>query len=194
MAKHQKTLYTLAGVAAAMVAVLFLIALPDMLSTGSQGYLLPNNFIVLIIKLHAGIGGVALTTLDGINLLDGTLVVLVGLIAVGLYPVLKRVNTVWAVIAAALPFVGLIMFFITQGTGRSGMLAAGLILSLLMLWSDAIGKATAIIGIVASGLLLIGDISTAFTFSPILAIVMGTGYVLTIVWCTLIAIALLRKH
>jgi hypothetical protein len=194
MAKHQKTLYTLAGVAAAMVAVLFLIALPDMLSTGSQGYLLPNNFIVLIIKLHAGIGGVALTTLDGINLLDGTLVVLVGLIAVGLYPVLKRVNTVWAVIAAALPFAGLIMFFVTQGTGRSGMLGAGLIVSLLMLWSDTFNKAVATIGIAASVLLLIGDVSTAFTFSPLLAIMMATGFVLTIVWYALIAIKLFRKQ
>jgi hypothetical protein len=187
MSERQQILYTLGGIAAIAVGLMLLTALPNMSIPSTQDYLLPENFIVILIKLHAGIGGVTVETLDGVNLLDSVLVILVGLIAVGLYPLLKRVNTAWAVIAAALPFVGLIMFFVTQGTGRSGMLAAGLVVSLLMLSSDAFARPISITGIAASGLLLVGDISTAFTFSFIFAIVMGIGYMLYIVWCGLLA-------
>ncbi len=191
--KRQKTLYRVGGVAAAIVALLLLIALPDFFTAGADGVLLPGNFIVILIKLHAGFDGVQVEALDAVNLLDAVLVVLVGVIAVALYPVLRRVSKVWAIIAVTVPFLGLALFFITQGTGRSGMFAAGLIMALLMLSSDSFGKRTAVVGTAAAVLLLVGDIGTAFMFSTVFAVAMGVGYVLYMIWCGLIAWRLFSK-
>jgi hypothetical protein len=191
--KRQKTLYRVGGVAAAIVALLLLIALPDFFTAGADGILLPGNFIVILIKLHAGFGGVQVEALDVVNLPDAVLVVLVGVIAVALYPVLKQVSKVWAITAVMVPFLGLALFFITQGTGRSGMFAAGLIMALLMLSSDSFGKRTAVVGTAAAVLLLVGDIGTAFTFSTVFAVAMGVGYVLYMIWCGLIAWRLFSK-
>jgi hypothetical protein len=191
--KRQKTLYRVGGVAAAIVALLLLLALPDFFTAGAGGVLLPNNFIVILIKLHAGFGGVQVEALDAVNLLDAVLVVLVGVIAIALYPVLKRVGKVWAIIAVTLPFLGLALFFITQGTGRSGIFAAGLIMALLMLSSDRFGKPAAVVGTAAAVLLLVGDIGTAFTFSTVFAVAMSIGYVLYLIWWGLVAWGLFSK-
>ena len=107
--------------------------------------------------------------------------------SLALYPALKRVNIIWAIIATSLPFIGLGLFIVPHNIGRSGIIAAGLIISVIMLRSSIFSKGAACVGITANISLLVGDIGTAFTYSSILAIIMSIGYVLFAVWCILIA-------
>jgi hypothetical protein len=123
-----KSLYRVGGAAALTVAVLFLIAIIDLITADIQtGTIFQNNFLVLIFKLHAGFSGVQEESLQGLNLLDITIVALIGTMSLTLYPALKRVNKAWAIVALSLPFIGLGLFIITKDTGRSGIIAAGLI-------------------------------------------------------------------
>ena len=181
------SLYRVGGAAALMVAVLFLIAIIDLVTADLRtGTIFQNNFLVLIFKLHAGFSGVQEESLEGLNLLDMTIVALVGAMSLALYPALKRVNTAWAVVAMSLPFIGLGLFIITKDTGRSGIIAAGLIIAVIMLRSDIFSKSTAYTGILANVFLLVGDGGTAFSYSNIFAIIMSMGYVLFMIWCILI--------
>jgi len=67
-------------------------------------------------------------------------------------------------------------------------MGAGLVISLVMLRSNIFGKVIAFVGILASVLLLIGDLSTtANSHSNIIAILIGIGYVLLMTWFFLIA-------
>ena len=49
-----------------------------------------NNFLVLIFRLHAGFSGVQEESLQGINLLDISILVLVGIVALTLFPDLLK--------------------------------------------------------------------------------------------------------
>jgi hypothetical protein len=182
-----KSLYRVGGAAALIVAVLFLIAISDLITADIQtGTIFQNNFLVLIFKLHAGFSGVQEESLEGRNLLDMTIVALVGTMSLALYPALKRVNKDWAIVATSLPFIGLALFIITHEIGRSGIIAAGLINAVIMLRSDIFSKRTAFVGILANVFLLVGDVGTAFSYSNIFAISMSIGYALFLIWCILI--------
>jgi len=145
-----------------------------------------DNFLVLIIKLHTGVNGVQEGSLEGINFLDFSILVLVGTMFLTLYPILKSVYKIWATIAVALPFIGLVLYLLTEDIGRSGILAAGLIIAVMMLRSPSFSKGTAFLGILANGCLLIGDIGIAYSYGKILAIFMAVGYVLVLIWYSLI--------
>jgi hypothetical protein len=176
-----------------MVAVLFLAALLDLITADIRaGTIFQNNFLVLIFKLHAGFSGIQEQALDGLNLLDIGILVLVGVMSLALYPALKRVNKAWALVAVSLPFIGLVLFIITHGVGRSGMIAACLTSAVIMLRSDNFSKKTAYIGILANGFLLIGDIGTALSYSKLFAVMIGMGYMLFVAWCTLNAMGLFQ--
>jgi len=74
--------------------------------------------------------------------------------------------------------------------GRSGVMGAGLVISCVMLRSRGrvFGKVIAFAGILASVLLLVGDLNTtANSHSSFIAILIGTGYVLLMTWFFLIA-------
>jgi len=119
--------------------------------------------------------------------LDIAVLVLVGVMIISLYPVLKRVNKIWAIVAMCLPILGLGIYILTHDIGRSGVLGAGLISAAVMLRSATFRKDADYVGLLANILLLVGDIGTAFTYSRTLAIIMGIGYVLFMVWCVLIS-------
>ena len=188
-----KRLYIVGGVAALMLAVLFLAGIIDLITTDARtGTIHQNNFIVLLFKLHAGFSEVQEESLMGLNLLDIAILAFFGTMSLALYPVLKRVNKIWAMVAMCLPFLGLGLFILTHDIGRSGILGAGLIIAVIMLWSDTFSKKVAYIGILANISLLVGDIGTAFSYSIILAIFIGIGYVLFIIWCALIGWRLLQ--
>lgn len=185
-------LSTIGGAAALIVSGLLLIGFINLFTAGAQPVLLPDNFVVLIIKLHGGVEGVPVEALDGCSPVDVAILGLVGTVMLALYPALKRVSRGWAIAAAALPWVGLAMYLITQGVGRSGMLAAGLIGAALMVRSEVFGKRTGLLGLLASVLLLAGDVGTGFAYATPFAIVMGIGYVLLLPWWILVGFKLLR--
>ena len=191
-------LYKIGGLAALIVFVLFLIGIIGIIAVGRQpatanDWSTPfqNNWLVVLFKLNAGFSGVQPDLLHVLNLLDIVIMALFGTVFLALYVALRRTNKVWSVVATSLPFLGIAIFLITSTAGRSGLLVGGLIISAVMLRSRIRGfsKVSAYVGIGASVLLFFaGDIGTAiFSTSNIIAILIGIGYVLWMIWFCLIA-------
>ena len=189
----RQKLYQIGGIAALILAALLFVPIFFIAADAQTSSLFQNNFLVFIFKLHAGFSGVQEWVLDGLNFPDITIIVLFSIVTLTLFPALKQVNKTWAIVATFLPFVGLTLFLITHEIGRSGVLASGLITSLIMLRGKVFSKSIALSGILAHSCFLIADISTAFVYSIPLAIIMGIGYVLFLVWCTLVGLFLLKQ-
>jgi hypothetical protein len=88
------------------------------------------------------------------------------------------------------------MYLITQGIGRTAIFASGFIMALLMLSNNCFDKRVAILGVLAFILMLVGDMGIALTYSIIFAIVIGIGYVFSMIWfglCGLRLIKLVKK-
>ncbi len=194
-----KGVYKIGGVAALMVGALLLFAAIDLGITGPQAgtlngwlSLFEDNWLVVIFKLHVGFNGLQRDPLYGLNLLDIAIMALVGAVHLGLYAALRRTSKFWSIIALAQPFLGILIFMATKHAGRSGVLGAGLVISFVMLGSHSFGKATACVGILASILLLIGDISVGIVHSNLIPILIGIGYVLLTTWFFMVARRLLQ--
>ena len=92
-----------------------------------------------------------------------------------------------------MPFLGIVIFIATRIAGRSGVMGAGLVISFVMLRSNSFGQVIAFVGILASVLLLAGDLGTTENSpSIIVAVLIGIGYVLLMTWFFLIARRLLQ--
>ena len=189
-------LYRVGGVAALMISVLFLIGIVGVITAGTQptlasGWLTPfqNNWLVVLFKLNAGLSDVQPDSLNVLSLLDVAIMALFCPLFLALYVVLRRASAAWTVVAASLPFLAIPVFLITCMAGRSGLLLAGLIISAVMLRAETFGKASAYVGIAAGALLLFGgDLATAiFSSSSTIAILIGIGYVLWVIWLFLVA-------
>ncbi len=188
-------LYKTSGAATLTLGALLLIAMISLITAGLQpgttsGWfsLFQNNWLVVLFKLNAGFTGAQFDSLYGLNPLDMAILALVATMYLGLYAALKRTSKILSIIAAIQPFLGIVLFIATKTAGRSGVMGAGLVISLVMLRSNIFGKVIAFVGILASVLLLIGDLSTtANSHSTIIAILIGIGYVLLIPWFFLIA-------
>jgi hypothetical protein len=186
-------LYKVGGAAALIVGVLVLIAGIDLIITGLQPStlyswlsLFGNNWLILLFTLHAGVNGVQLDRLYVLNLLDIVIMVLVATLFLGLYVALRRASKIWSIIALAQPFLGIVIFIATNSAGRSAVMGAVLVISFVMLRSDTFSNATAYVGILASVLLLVGDVSVSIARSSTIAILVAIGYVLLIVWFFLV--------
>jgi hypothetical protein len=186
----------MAGAAALLVCAIFLSGLAAMLtslagSPAKSGWFawLQNNWLVVLFRLNIETSGVGAELLNQINLLDIFLFILIGAVFLDLHAALRGTSKIWSMVAACLPFLGLVVFLITATAGRSGLLVGGLIFSIVMLRSQIFSKASASVGIAASILLFIGgDLGTAFLFtSTIIAVLIGVGYLLWIVWFFLLA-------
>ena len=193
-------LYKLSGAAALIVGVLFLIPVLDLIIPGFQpgtangwSSLFQDNWLVVIFKLHAGFRGVQSDQLYNLNFLDIAIMALVGVVYLGLYAALRRAGKIWSIIALAQPFLGIALFMATKSAGRSGVMGAGLVISIIMLRGNIFNKVTAYMGLLSSALLLFGDISEGITHSYVIAILTGIGYVLLIVWFFLIAKSLFQR-
>lgn len=194
-----KSLYKVAGVAAVFAGVLLLLAMISLIVADLQLgainrwlSLFQNNWLVLIFKLHAGFGGVQADLLHVLNLLDLAILALVGMLYLGLYAIFRRTSKIWSFIALALPFLGIMLFTITRIAGRSSVMGAGLIISLVMLRNNIFNKVIAYMGILASLLLLAGDFSVGIPNSNMIAALFGIGYVLMMIWFFLVGQRLLR--
>jgi hypothetical protein len=190
-----KPLYRVAGVTALISGLLLLIAMISLITAVLQsgtpsGWLSPfqNNWLIVIFKVHAGFRGVQMDLLHILDFLDIAILALVGTMCLGLYVVLRRTSKIWSLVAAIQPFLGIVLFIATKTAGRSGVMGAGLVISLVMLRSNIFKKVTAYMGILASVLLLVGDFSAGIIPAlPIVAILFGIGYVLLMIWFFLIA-------
>jgi lysylphosphatidylglycerol synthetase-like protein (DUF2156 family) len=193
-------LYKASGMAALIVGLLLFVGLaglvtPDLDSSSIARWLSPlqNNWLVILLKLNAALHGVQFDLLYGLNPLDLVIMALVIVMHLGLYAALRWSSRVWSMIAAVVPVLGMLLLFVTRIAGRSGVMVAGLIISLVMLRSNVFAKTIAFVGILASSHLLLGDFGTgANSHSIVVAILMGIGYVLLTIWYFLIGRKLLK--
>lgn len=177
-----------AGVAGLLVTVLLLIGLVAIaLSLPGLAF---RNWLLVLFQINARVGALPADPLRVVNPLDVVVLVLVGVTFLGLWPDLGRVNRIWISIAVALPFVGIALLLVTNQAGRSSVMGAGLVVAFLMLKRRAL-KPLAYLGIPANALLLAGDLATGGSRAPVVAALVGVGYVLLIAWFVLIGARLL---
>ncbi len=185
-------IYIISGVSALALGILFLLAMLSLTTVDLQ-LGIPDNWLITLFKLNAGFDGIRYDQLYGPNLLDITLMALVVVVYLGLYVALRRTSRLWSMIALIIPLLGIVIFIVTKLAGRSGVMGAGIVISFVMLRSNTFSKAIAFLGILANVLLLAGDFGTTATSpSTPVAIAIGIGYVLLLVWFFLIARQLFR--
>jgi hypothetical protein len=196
---HSNWLYKVSGVSALIAGGLLVAAAMELIlavvQTGATNdWLLPlqNNWLIVIFKLHADFSNTQFSLLDRLNLLDIVILALIATMLVGLYMALRRTSRLWSLIALAQPIIGMMIFVATKMAGRSSVMGAEVVISMVMLRSNLFTRRTAYIGIVSGLLLLVGDIGVSTAPSNVLAIVMGVGYVLLISWLFLVGFKLLR--
>lgn len=194
-----KSIYKVGGVAAFIAGTLLLTAMISLIISPLQpgainGWLslFQNNWLIVIFKLHAGFNGIQIDRLHVLNILDIAILALVGTMYLGLYAVLRRTSRIWSIIALALPFLGIIVFIATKTAGRSAVMGAGLVISVVMLRNKTFNRVAAYMGVVASVLLLVGDFTAGVLHSSIITTLFGIGYVLLMAWIFLIARRLLH--
>lgn len=187
-------LYKISGAAALIAGILLLIAMISLIISVLQpgainGWLslFQNNWLIVIFKLQAGFSGVQIALMHVLNFLDIAILALVGTMYFGLYAALRRTSKIWSIIALAQPFLGIVIFIATKRTGRSAVMGAGLVISVVMLQSNIFKKVTAYMGILVSVILLVGDFSVGIPPLNIIATLFGIGYVLLMTWFFLIA-------
>jgi len=188
-------LYGTSGMAALLAGALFLAAAIDLVATGpatdtAKGWLtvFQDNWLVVIFKLHAGVRGFQSDKLQVFNFLDLGILALVALMYAGLYMALRRTSRIWSIIALVQPFLGVGLFIATESAGRSSVMGAGLVISAVMLHGSVFNKVVAWSGLLASVLLLGGDLSAgAIPPSSFVATLFGIGYVLLMAWLFLVA-------
>ncbi len=187
-----KWLYLIGAAATLVVIILFFIGVIGIITvvlepvpSSSWFTQIQNNWLVVLFKLNAGVSGLQL---DLLNLLDISIMALFCVIFLALYAALKRTSRAWSLVAAVLPFIGIPVFLLTATAGRSSLLIGGLMFSVIMLRSNIFSRTTAYVGIVTCTLLFFaGDIATAiYSSSSIIALSIGLGYVLWILWLLLL--------
>jgi hypothetical protein len=191
-------IYILSGASSLIAGAFFLIAVIDLLLVLQQGAIqgwlssFQDNWLVIIFKLHAGFGNVQIGRLHILNFLDIAILALVGVTMLGLYVALKCASKIGSLIAAAQPFLGIVLFIVTKNAGRSSVMGAVVVISLVMLQNNIFNKVTAYMGILAGVLLLVGDFSAGILHSDIITIFFSIGYALMITWFFLVARNLLK--
>lgn len=188
----QKNLFKAGRISALLMLVLFLIGIIGIITTLLQitindGWLMQlyDNWLVVLFKINMGLQA----NLNIINLIDITIMALFCAMSLCLYSELKKTSKIWSLIATVLPFLGIPLFLATATAGRSTLLIAGLLISIVMLRNNTFSKSTAYVGIMASVLLFFaGDIATAlFSSSSVIAVFIAFGYVLWMLWFLFIA-------
>jgi hypothetical protein len=177
------------GLAALLVAVMLLIGLAGLaVSLAGLGL---RNWLVILFEINASVGSLPADPLHMFNPIDIVALVLVGVAFLGLWPVLGRINKIWMTIAVALPFAGIAVLLATGLAGRSAVMGGGLVIASLM-FRNATFKPIAYTGLLANGLLFVGDLATGGPYAPVVAGLVAVGYVLLAVWFLLIGVRLLR--
>lgn len=150
-----------------------------------------RNWLVVLFELNAGFGGLPADPLRFLNPLDVAILLLAGITFLGLWPALGKISRIWTSIAIALPFAGIAVLFVTQLAGRSALMGAGLVIAFLMLKS-AHFRSLGYAGLLANALLLAGDLATGTSRAPLVAVLVGVGYLLLLAWFLVVGLQLLR--
>jgi len=181
----------LGALAAVVIFVLLLIGMIGIITEAlgfavTSNWITPfyNNWLSVLFKLNIRMDGITPDSLTVLNPVDVLIMVLFSLLFLTLFAILSNTTKLWSAIATCLPILGIIVYLITKTAGRSGLLIGGLVYSIVMLRSKNFSRVSAYIGIIASGLLFFaGDIGTAaFHSSSIIAILIGAGYILWMLW------------
>ncbi len=196
---QRNRLYRVSGVAALVLSVLLvtgalglIVAVLQSGTVTSWFSLTQNAWLMILFDLNAGFGGLSMDLLRGVAPLDVAVLVLTCALYLGLYAALKKTSWIGSVVALVMPFLGIVLLFVTQQQGRSAVMGSGIVISLVMWWSHAFDRPTAVVGILASALLLIGDVGTTAPGSSVLSVLIGIGYALMIAWLFLVGRRLLR--
>lgn len=187
-------LYKLGGVASLALVVVFLFG-ASWLVWRPGGWLasLQNNWLVILYRINAtNASGDLLIAQNAIDLI---IFFLFAVLFVALGAALWRTNKLWVPVSAVLPFLGFILFLITNQAGRSALLLGSLIIGKIMLRSDSFSKPAGYGGIAGGALLLVaGDFATAmFPPSMFIAASIALGYLLWIAWFLMIGQSLLQS-
>jgi len=145
-----------------------------------------SNWLITIYKLHSKTINIETDPLTGVNLYDIIILTLFILICICLLITNKNQNRVWFLTSISLLFLGIIIFLITKIAGRSSFMAAGLIISTILLTKGFNYKIEGSIGLIANLLLILGDFSVG-TNLKLISVLFGLGYVIMIIWIFLIA-------
>lgn len=187
-ARARSLLQRMGAVSAGLVAVMLVGGLKSLLDV-LQGLGL-HNWLVILFQIN--LGRVDYDSLKVLNPLDFLILLLVGMTLVGLWPVLARGKKVWISIAVAQPFLGIVLLIVTHLLGRSAVMGGSLVAALLMLRTPGC-KSVGWLGVTANVLLLVGDFGTTGSEVPPLAVCLGIGYLLLLVWFAWIAFASWRQ-
>lgn len=150
-----------------------------------------RNWLIVLFELNAGVGSLPVDPLRILNPLDLAILALAGVTFLGLWPVLGRTSRSWASIVVALPFAGIAVLLVTQWAGRSALIGAGVVVGFLMLERAGL-RPLGYLGLLANALLLAGDLATSTFRAPVVAALVGVGYLLLLAWFLRVGLLLLR--
>jgi len=189
---HGSWLLRIGGAAALISGLLLLIGMISfiftILRTGITSawlVLFQDNWLIIIFKLHGEFKGMQ-ADLNGMNPLDILFLLLVAIICLSLSTVFKKASRTWCLAAFGLSIVAIILYSATQLVGRSTVMLAVLIVSIVMFRNQGFGKVAVWAGIAASVLLFAGDLTVGVQ-STIITLLFGIGYVLLTLWFFLVA-------
>lgn len=195
----RKNLFKISGLAAVILGLLFVISAIGFIvsfapgSTKEWDRIFPQNWLIVIFKLHAGLIGIQDNPLYGVNFLDMAILLLFSTMSFGLNTHLKKTNKVFSLIAFVISLAAIILFLITHLAGRSTVMLSVLIFSLIMAANKNFSRATIYTGIFAGIFLFTGDLTVGM-YSLVITILFGIGYVLLTVWFFLVARILYRRQ
>ena len=150
---------------------------------GARGGLsFADNWLVLLIRLHAGTGGVQPDVFTGARAADVLILASFAVLLVGPVLAFRKGRRVWAAVALAQPILGIAILLITRQAGRSAVMGALLVISAAMLGNTGFGRAVAYAGILASIFLLLADLSAGIIHSGLMALLATIGYLFFILW------------
>lgn len=153
-----------------------------------------NNWLITIMKLHAGLLSPTPDPLFGFNFLDFIILFLVNEVVFGLSFPLLKMKRWWVILAMLQPLIGMVLFITTQQAGRSSVMGGIFVLTLVQLPAlTDLDRSTSWLGILGSLLLFLGDITTGIFSSISMAYLTATGYLLLTAWFFLAAIQLFRS-
>ena len=149
-------------------------------------------WLIKIFKLHAFKTSIN-SDLHGLNILDFIVLILIGIQCSYLSIFYKKGSRVWAIIASILCLAAIVLYLVTQIAGRSTVMLAVLITSIVMAKNKSIDSTIFCIGATSSILLFVGDLTVGIQ-SSVITILFGSGYVLLMVWFMLLSRKMVIKN
>ena len=146
-------------------------------------------WLAVLFAVHSGYRETTRDALRGARPVDVALLALASAAYGGFWPGLGTSHVWWMALAIAQPVLGIPLLVASGLQGRSGLMGGGLVLSALMV-VDGTWTTAGWCGLVATGLLLVGDFGTTGRRSPLLAALIAIGFVALVGWFGWLAVIL----